>query len=145
MLIKLYHTNSSSNTLGKELTGETPFSVVLKDTTEVLQPEITLKSETLLDFNYAYIPDFDRYYFINNIESVANSLVRILLSVDVIESYKEDILNSWGLISKDKPPNFYVDSGYDSEVKKESTILKSDVVLDPDDRTIVLVSIGGLE
>ena len=43
--------------------------------------------------NYAYIPEFERYYFINDIVSVANGLWMISMSCDVLYSFKDEILD----------------------------------------------------
>lgn len=45
----------------------------------------------VLSANYAYIPDFNRYYFINDIISVRNNMWRINMYVDVLMSYKKQI------------------------------------------------------
>lgn len=45
-------------------------------------------SDTLPDFNYAYIPDFHRYYFVTEIVSVRNGLWRIGMRVDVLMTYR---------------------------------------------------------
>lgn len=50
-----------------------------------------LLNESIHKCNYAYIPDFNRYYFIRGIDSVRKDLWRIQFSVDTLMSFKERI------------------------------------------------------
>lgn len=43
-------------------------------------------------WSVAYIPDFHRYYFVSNIESISNSITRYHLTVDPMASFKQRIL-----------------------------------------------------
>lgn len=43
-------------------------------------------------WSVAYIPDFYRYYFVTNIESISNSITRYHLTVDPLASFKQRIL-----------------------------------------------------
>lgn len=67
---------------------------VLKDSTSVIAPQITLIfPQGLLSpssYNYAYIPDFHRYYFVTDITFVQNRVV-YTLACDVLASYWETL------------------------------------------------------
>ena len=91
MQIKLYKNLSEVNTIGKTLTEESVRTGTLKDGGSVLSPSVVLTGENLSGFNYAYIPQFSRYYFIKEITSVKSGLWEISMRVDVLESYKEQI------------------------------------------------------
>lgn len=92
MYIKLYKNSSEANRIGKTLTNETEFTECqLKDATSVLKPTVLLTTENPAQFNYMYIYQFHRYYFITDIVSVRNGLWSITGEVDVLESYKSDI------------------------------------------------------
>lgn len=79
--------------------GQLSFSAdcVLKDSTSVIAPEITLIfPQGLLSpssYNYAYIPDFKRYYFVTDITFVQNRVV-YTLACDVLASYWETLKES---------------------------------------------------
>lgn len=47
-----------------------------------------------------YIPEFDRYYFINDIASLHNNIWRISGHVDVLETYKTAILSNSAVIKR---------------------------------------------
>ena len=51
-------------------------------------------------YNYCYIPEFKRYYFIDEIVSVKNGIWRVSLHVDVLESFKAYYMNLNCVIDK---------------------------------------------
>lgn len=74
------------------------YNCYLLDATSITNPVITIEREAIerpfvYTFNYAYISDFNRYYFIDDITSV-NNLWVFRMSVDVLASYKSAILSS---------------------------------------------------
>ena len=144
MEIKLYNTKNENNTINKTLENETVYNIRFKDIADVKKPVVILNSSTFLNFNYAYIPDFKRYYFIENIEIQPNNIYKLSLSVDVLESFKNDILNSNGFISRQTDINNYYNTEYASEIKKQVDIYKSNVTIDLDTKTKILVTIGGI-
>ena len=91
MQIKLYKNLSEVNTIGKTLTEESVRTGTLKDGCSVLSPSVVLTGENLSGFNYAYIPQFSRYYFIKEITSVKSGLWEISMRVDVLETYQTQI------------------------------------------------------
>lgn len=52
--------------------------------------------------NYVYIPDFNRYYYINDIIVVTNALIQINTDVDVLMSFKDDILTLDAFIGRNE-------------------------------------------
>lgn len=62
----------------------------------------TFINNYVLSANYVYIPDFNRYYFINDITSVRQNLWRLSLHVDVLMSYKKEINNTYAFISRNE-------------------------------------------
>ena len=56
----------------------------------------------ILSANYMYIPLFNRYYFITDISSVANHLWRITSNVDVLMSYKDQILETNAFVARNQ-------------------------------------------
>jgi hypothetical protein len=103
---KLYVNESPREKIGKVLSGEKSFDCLLKEDTSVLDPVLILESEdNLSGFNYMYCETFGRYYFIHNIESVGNNLWRITAHVDVLETYKSQILANTAIL--ERQTNFY--------------------------------------
>lgn len=143
MLLKLYNTNSETNRINKVLTDETEFDVRLKDKSSVVNPVLVLKSETYINFNYAYIPKFQRYYFVDDISVFPNKMYLLTLRCDVLTSFKDDILKSYARIVEQTNSNAYYDSNLKSEVRKEVDTYMSNVSFDLTADSLVLVTIGG--
>lgn len=93
MEIRLYHNDSPNNKIGKSLSSMATFIGSLRDSSKIIKPEIMIESSNLTGYNYAYIPQFNRYYFIKEIESYRTGLWIVKMEVDVLESYKSQILN----------------------------------------------------
>lgn len=73
--------------------GGTAFDITLKDDTSLLQPEIYLKwpgSGSPTEYNFCYIPDFSRYYWISNWTYTERQWAASL-TVDVLSSWKTEI------------------------------------------------------
>jgi len=145
MLMKMYDTKSSNNVINKVLENEHEFDIKFKDKTDIVNPVVILHSSTLILSNYTYIPDFHRYYFVDKIELFPNSVYNITLRCDVLESFKDDILASSGIINQQSQNvNKYYNSNYQSEVRKEVDLYKSNVTIPIDVKSTILVTIGGV-
>lgn len=101
MEITFYNNTSENNKIGKNLINGSTLEGTLRDKTEYINPVILFEFDPT-DYNYLYIPDFKRYYFITHIESMRNDLWYVSCSVDVLESFKDDILNLKGIIDKNE-------------------------------------------
>ena len=70
---------------------DTTVSCVLKRPCTVENPVLDLSTFNPR-WSVAYIPDFHRYYFVSNIESISDSITRYYLTVDPMASFKQRIL-----------------------------------------------------
>ena len=99
--VTLYNSTSPVEKIGKTLTAGGTYSCSLKDTTSVLNPVIIIRtSDPVYNYNYVYIQEFGRYYFINDIKSVNNNVWEISAHVDVLETYKDAILSNTAVIKR---------------------------------------------
>lgn len=93
MTITLYQTKSDKKRASKDLTLlSTLNNARLYDTFDVLRPKLKISRETfdsIKSCNYAYIPDFGRYYFVKY--EIDSNFVLLNCEVDVRTSYKEGI------------------------------------------------------
>lgn len=145
MDINLYKNHSEKNKIGKSLTGEVTYSGSLRDETSVINPVILLEAENLSQYNYAYIPQFHRYYFIRDIVSVRTGLWRVTLDVDVLESYKTGIKNLNVILSDsetDGAQNYLNGAQWVSKVKAKTDIIKFSNGL-RENGTYILITAGG--
>lgn len=104
MDIFLYKTESASNVVNKNLEEVAHYTDVrLLDDTSILTPTIEVRESTIIDdlwtINYFYIPKFKRYYFVTDAVATAG-MFRISGRVDVLRSYKSEILISSQIISR---------------------------------------------
>lgn len=106
MQIKFYKNSSEKNKIGKSLSSELTLNGNLRDECSITSPSILVEANSLVDYNYCYIPEFKRYYFISDITSVRNNLWRVSLKCDVLESFKKDILNLRCIVDKQQNQSY---------------------------------------
>lgn len=102
LIINVYRNNSEYNTINKQLDFITIVRGVLRDETDILYPIISFSLNSPPNFNYVYIPEFKRYYFVCDIKNVASGLFELSLSFDALETYKDTILSANGLIERNE-------------------------------------------
>ena len=109
--VTLYVSDSPVEKIGKSLSSGSDFSCELKDDTSILNPKIKIYSTSNLSgFNYMYISEFGRYYYINDISSPRNNEWDISAHVDVLETYKDAILANSAVVRRQQSRyNLYLD------------------------------------
>lgn len=100
--VDLYQNESPVEKIGKTLSNSHTISdVVLKRDTSILRPVLLINSaHDIYTYNYMYISEFGRYYFIDDIRSVNNNMWEISAHVDVLETYKNQILANTAVIRR---------------------------------------------
>ena len=89
MELILYKTTNDRNVINKELTDPKSLDIKLKRDELVESPNISCnRFEGIEEYNYAYIPNFERYYFIVDVEVLNKRINRLRLHTDVLETYK---------------------------------------------------------
>ncbi len=83
-------------------------SGVLRESCSITSPIITIdwtnnsQISAIPNFNYVYIPAFNRYYFVTDITCVRNNLWNISLKVDVLMSFKTEILSQTCVVARNE-------------------------------------------
>ena len=96
MDIRLYTLTKKNNSTKKPSGTGDLFKCYLKDQTSVVAPTVVLEytsHTTFYYYNYAYIQDFGRYYFISDIVSNGKTW-ELYLTTDVLATYKTEIGSS---------------------------------------------------
>jgi len=75
--------------------GGTVIDCFLKNSTSITNPTFVL---TVENFNITYVKWDDRYYFVSDIMSIKNGVIELSCSLDVLATYKEQILQNLILI-----------------------------------------------
>ena len=112
MQIILYRNNSDLKKVQKSLTEIATINGVWKETTDVLEPHFVINTRSMAGVTYCYIPEFGRYYHIDDHYKVPGGQIEIVCSVDVLMSWKEYFLpleaviarqeNQWNLYLNDE-------------------------------------------
>ena len=84
----------------KNIQDEIEYTGTLRNESSVIDPVVLIEAENLSDYNYAWIDEFHRFYFIKNIESVRNNLWRLTMHVDVLTTYADYIKENNGIMSR---------------------------------------------
>ena len=93
--------------------GGTTYSCVLKDGASVLNPSIQLEAENPVSYNYAYIPLFGRYYWVDWTNDY-NDIWTAALKVDPLASWRTGIRSSSQYVTRSgsASDSFIVDGKY---------------------------------
>lgn len=144
MEIRFYNTSSETNRMGKTLENETTLTGNFKGEIDIQNPVLQV-STNLLNFNYCYIPDINRYYFINKIEITRTNLYTVYLHIDVLETYKNQIKQLNVIVSNSSNGNPYYNgyiNGVDVRTEYETKQFENNF---EENGEIVLVAVFGSE
>lgn len=98
MKLKIYNNKSNKNIVNKKIEEIQEISFNFKDYSDITNPSLIL--QTYKTGNYCYIPDLKRYYYIDRIELMKGGFYRLYLEIDVLMSYKDEIINAdWYSVS----------------------------------------------
>ena len=143
--MELYITKDAANVINKTLQSVAVVPVTLKGKLDVLNPTISLHitddlATKMLSCNYCYIDEFKRYFFINDIK-VLGKVVELSLEVDVLETYRSEILTSECVYNSRISVGDYNAVIGDVESREVVTSTQSNVTLD-DGNTVLLATVG---
>ena len=119
MQIQLYRYSGENNRVVKNsfMSDAWVCEGTIKEDSSIINPIITIEKNTPPQnnkYNYAYIPEFKRYYYITDITATYNKMWRISMKVDVLYSFAQDILNTRCIIDKTSDfnkANMYLNDG----------------------------------
>lgn len=102
MDVYFYFNQSDDRVINKrllEMDGN-KFEGVPRDEISVMNPVIRFESDEILRYNYAYIPELQRYYSVVDRTAFREGVWDITLSVDVLMSFRRDILDLSVVVDK---------------------------------------------
>lgn len=100
MNLTLYVNVSEKNKIRKNITAGETLSGTLRGESNVVSPVITINHANPTGFNYAYIPDFKRYYFITEMTAVRTGIWSLKFASDPLMSFSEEILNCSAILNE---------------------------------------------
>lgn len=93
MIIYLYSITEDPNVFPKTL--ESPVTMtgtIRDDQVDVMRPSVLITGAPGSQYNYAHIPDFNRYYFVDPPVTDRTGLIYYKMHVDVLQSFAAQIL-----------------------------------------------------
>ena len=125
MKVIFYYNQSDSRVINKNLiTGEDLYGVPREDIS-VMRPIIRFESDSVVRYNYAYIPELQRYYSVVDRTIYRDGVWDISFEVDVLMSFRGDIMNLNVIVDKQTIPengNEYID---DSSLVTENVMFQT--------------------
>jgi len=147
MKLFLYNVVDGDNVINKTLTNPLEIDIRLTVDVDVVEPKIILRDIPNVDFNqfnYAFIDDLERYYFVDRIAKTNARDSWVYLTCDVLETYKTDILNSNARVQRNLKMGDYMKGNIDNNITASVSIHESNKSL-PDDATeSYVVSVMGV-
>lgn len=113
--LMLYQNSSSNSRIDKSVSHlHTYSSLTLKEPTSIQSPTIRLSAgdTNVVKGNYAYIPKFDRFYYVTDVRSLPGGLWELDLKCDVLMSFREEIIDNVVLFNHSEGAyNLYLNDG----------------------------------
>ena len=146
MELSLYMSTDDENVINKEMVLQKKIEIKLKDNVDLISPIIILKDDdslNIMNCNYCYLNELKRYYFIRDIALMNGNMFKLILECDVIESFKDDILNSQCKYNRIIKDGDFIEFPYDLDLRKVVDIYEGSHEL-IGNKNIVISTIGGV-
>ena len=125
MEVIFYYNLSDARVINKNLLPGESFEGQARDEVNIMSPVILFDKEDVLRYNYAYIPELQRYYAISSVNAFREGLWEVSFAVDVLMSFRGDI-NQLNVVvdkqSMDINGNEYID---DSSLVAENVMFQT--------------------
>ena len=147
MQVELCQNRSENNIINKNISLVDTASCTIKGPLSVENPVLILDYDSdLQDINYIRIAEFSRCYYITDIVNLTGHRYQITCKTDVLESFKDGILNLTAVIDKQEAMvagNLFLDDGsFVSENKEFNTVINFTEGFN-DDGEYILITAGG--
>lgn len=103
MEVQFFYNASDDRVINKHLLTtqeENTFTGVPRDEVSVMNPIIRFESDEILRYNYAYIPELQRYYSIVDRTAYRQGVWDVTFAVDVLMSFRSDISDLHVVVDK---------------------------------------------
>jgi len=154
MTIELKVSISEPNVLQKTIVDVTSLEGSLRNDSPISNPSILIESDAVaigdvVRANYAYIPEFGRYYYIRECTQIRNHLWKLDMVCDVLMSFAAGIKASMAIVQEttvegNERVNNYVSNDSFARLVKD----KTDIIQFPggfeDSPFFILITAGGI-
>ena len=146
MNLVLYQNKTAVNRSTRNLTQIASITGHLREGCNILNPDIRLEyNSAYLAANYAYIPEFNRYYYFREAPTIVGKVMMLHLHVDVLYTYRSLIMAA-PCIAERSSSNFDLmlpDDAYAEEAGYYYHSLSLPYTFRPDRGIYVLSTTGG--
>lgn len=114
MEVIFYYNASDDRVINKVLVGGRSFIGEFREDVNVMNPVIRFEDSDVLRYNYAYIPELQRYYTISSVTSFRQGIWDVEFAVDVLMSFRGDIMALSVIVDKQtmqENGDEYIDDG----------------------------------
>lgn len=116
MEVIFYYNQSDDRVINKRLIedGKNVYNGVPRDEISIMNPIIRFESDSILRYNYAYIPELQRYYSVVDRTAYRQGVWDVTFAVDVLMSFRADISDLYVVVDKQSMPangDEYIDDG----------------------------------
>lgn len=142
MIIYLYNNESPANKISKDITLLATLTGAMRGESNVVSPVIRIENSVFPVFNYAHIPDFERYYYLRDVREVRANIWDIYLQSDPLMSF--DLSNVSGVVieTQNDGSNYLPARNWVRMVKTKTDILNFGAGL-LDTGEYILITAGG--
>ena len=145
MELILYTNNSEDNRIVKSLVQVADCTGTLLEPSNIIDPSILVAITSVTSVNYAYIPQFGRYYFVRSMVCERQAQFTITMHCDVLMTYAVAIKACKGILKESTSKNIsnYLPSNSWVTLQKDSTFIKTFPTGLPDNGEFILITAGG--
>lgn len=114
MEVQFYYNYSDSRVINKNIELGQTFNGELRNSIDIMGPVIRFENAEIMRYNYAYIPELQRYYEVESVNIVRDGLYDVSFTVDVLMSFRGHILQLPVIVDKQSMPgngDEYIDDG----------------------------------
>lgn len=119
MIVQLGYTRANDRKIDKDFTVIRELNCTIRGSITLLNPNLLVSyHQDIAECNYMYIPEWERYYFIDGITMVPGQMSEIRGSVDVLMSFSNQIKNMSVFVSRAEnlESPFFADPNMEAEV-----------------------------
>ena len=144
MTVIFYKYDGIKNKINKTLSnGLNINDVIVQNDFDITDFELLIKNSSFnSEYNYCYIQDLERYYFIESVERMNGTIYKIRVSVDVLKSFSSQIENINAIITKSENPDDNFVNCEKSETFESEVINMTDN-FNHNGNLILVTSLGG--
>lgn len=104
MEVIFYYNTSDIRVINKNIIEGETFTGEPVDDISIMQPVIRFETDGVIRYNYAYIPELQRYYTIVDKNAYRQGLFVVTFAVDVLMSFRRHILQLPVIVDKQSMP-----------------------------------------